>query len=269
MVNIPPLASCTVTVKFTTATGWGVWEDPGVLARSARRIGWLAGACVLIALPLRSAGVALPGLTQAARGATGGQQAAAGGYAIGTLTLTLVDPRRTIRVRGGKTKPRTLVTYVRYPARGAAAGSETAEASPAAGPFPLVVFAHGFNVTPATYARLLASWARAGYVVAAPLFPLTNPHAPGGPDESDVVNQPGDVSFTIAISTSISGAVNTSIANAIIHSAAALIGTYHARRVGMKNAWGKCPSSSSSVGRICGGVRFKLTTLGQGKPAEL
>jgi pimeloyl-ACP methyl ester carboxylesterase len=35
-------------------------------------------------------------------------------------------------------------------------------------------------------------------VVAAPLFPLTNPHAPGGPDETDVVNQPADVSFVIS-----------------------------------------------------------------------
>jgi predicted dienelactone hydrolase len=33
--------------------------------------------------------------------------------------------------------------------------------------------------------------------VAAPIFPLTNPDAPGGPDESDLVNQPTDVSFVI------------------------------------------------------------------------
>ena len=71
-------------------------------------------------------------------------------------------------------------------------------AAPAPGPFPLVVFAHGFDVTPATYARLLASWTRAGYVVAAPLFPLTNPRAPGGPDEADVVNQPADMSLVIS-----------------------------------------------------------------------
>jgi dienelactone hydrolase len=92
--------------------------------------------------------------------------------------------------------PRVLTTSVWYPA---AAGSPDNVAAPAApgGPFPLIVFAHGYNVTPAAYAGLLRSWARAGYVVAAPTFPLTNPGAPGGPDEGDVVNQPADIRFVI------------------------------------------------------------------------
>jgi hypothetical protein len=60
-----------------------------------------------------------------------------------------------------------------------------------------VIFGHGFAVTPAPYARLLQAWARAGYVVAAPIFPLGNANAPGGPNESDIVNQPGDMSFVI------------------------------------------------------------------------
>jgi dienelactone hydrolase len=34
------------------------------------------------------------------------------------------------------------------------------------GPWPLVVFAHGYNTTAKTYDRLLRSWAAAGYVVA-------------------------------------------------------------------------------------------------------
>ena len=64
-------------------------------------------------------------------------------------------------------------------------------------PSPLVVFGHGFATTPLRYRRLLQAWAAAGYVVAAPLFPLGNAHAPGGPDESDIVNQPRDMSFVI------------------------------------------------------------------------
>jgi dienelactone hydrolase len=51
---------------------------------------------------------------------------------------------------------------------------------------------------PAVYARLLDSWARAGYVVAAPLFPVENANAHAGPDESDLINQPADVSFVIS-----------------------------------------------------------------------
>jgi len=38
---------------------------------------------------------------------------------------------------------------------------------------------------------------RAGFVVAAPTFPLTSAGAPGGPSAVDYVNQPGDVSFVI------------------------------------------------------------------------
>jgi predicted dienelactone hydrolase len=61
----------------------------------------------------------------------------------------------------------------------------------------LVVFGHGFATTPFRYVRLLRAWAAAGYLVAAPLFPLGNANAPGGPDENDIVNQPRDMSFVI------------------------------------------------------------------------
>ncbi len=59
------------------------------------------------------------------------------------------------------------------------------------------MFGHGFAVTPRPYTALLRAWARAGYVVAAPVFPLENADAPGGPNESDLVNQPRDMSFVI------------------------------------------------------------------------
>jgi fermentation-respiration switch protein FrsA (DUF1100 family) len=100
------------------------------------------------------------------------------------------------------------VTYVRYPAVGPPTATDVRGAPPAraAGPFPLIVFAHGFAVTPSIYARLLQSWARAGYVVAAPVFPLENANAPGGPDESDLPNQPADVSFVISRMLAAGGA---------------------------------------------------------------
>ena len=66
------------------------------------------------------------------------------------------------------------------------------------GPWPLVVFGHGFATTPFRYRRLLRAWAAAGYLVAAPRFPLGNADAPGGPNESDIVNQPRDMSFVIS-----------------------------------------------------------------------
>ena len=84
--------------------------------------------------------------------------------------------------------PRALETIVRYPI----------EREPAARRFPLIVFGHGFAVSPAPYSLLLDAWAKAGYVVAAPVFPLGNVNAPGGPNEKDLVNQPADMSLVIS-----------------------------------------------------------------------
>jgi predicted dienelactone hydrolase len=110
---------------------------------------------------------------------------AAPGGAIGRTVYRLIDHTRLAHFRNGTTRPRTLITYVRYPR------SRT-------GTFPLIVFGHGFASTPGVYASLLDAWTRAGYVVAAPLFPVENAHAPGGPDEADLANQPGDISFVIS-----------------------------------------------------------------------
>ncbi|MGA2163512.1 MAG: hypothetical protein ABSH36_03485 [Solirubrobacteraceae bacterium] len=120
-------------------------------------------------------------------------------YAVGLRVVRFVDISRSI-VLDGKSEPRTLLTEVRYPALGPPGATDVHDA-PAArvdGPFPLVVFGHGFDVAPAQYARLLQWWAHAGYVVAAPAFPGENPAAPGGPNESDLVNQPGDMRFVIS-----------------------------------------------------------------------
>lgn len=94
-------------------------------------------------------------------------------------------------------QPRKLVTAIRYPAQGSPSSVDAIDAAPERGPFPLVIFGHGFAVTPAPYNKLLQAWARAGYVVAAPIFPLENANAPGGPNESDLVNQPRDMSLLI------------------------------------------------------------------------
>jgi predicted dienelactone hydrolase len=96
-------------------------------------------------------------------------------------------------------EPRTLVTVVRYPAVGSPSARDLRNAQPerSAGPFPLVVFAHGYRLAPFTYTRLLQAWAHAGYVVAAPFFPLTNAEAPTV-DRSDLTNQPQDLRFVIS-----------------------------------------------------------------------
>ncbi len=131
-------------------------------------------------------------------GAVGSGQPA--DFAVGLTVMRLVDSTRSMSLPDGRTVPRTLVTYVRYP--GSRIGEPERRCRRATGTFgrsiPLIVFGHGFAVTPALYARLLRAWARAGYVVAAPLFPLENANAPGGPDESDLPNQPPDMSVVIS-----------------------------------------------------------------------
>ena len=129
-----------------------------------------------------------------------GAKSAPTAFAVGLRVMRLVDVSRTIALPNEPTAPRTLVTYVRYPASGEPAQTDLRNAPPAqgAGRFPLIVFGHGFDVTPTLYQRLLQSWARAGFVVAAPVFPLENANAPGGPDESDLTNQPADMRFVIS-----------------------------------------------------------------------
>lgn len=122
---------------------------------------------------------------------------------MGKIVVHLVDSTRPIHLADGATIPRTLVTYVRYPASGSPGppgGPDRGNAAPArgAGPFPLIVFGHGYNEYPGLYAPILDAWARAGYVVAAPVFPLSNPGAPGGPTEADLPNQPADMKFIIS-----------------------------------------------------------------------
>lgn len=124
-----------------------------------------------------------------------------GHYRVGVITENFLDSSRVTPAHGyvGARAGRLLVTTVLYPALGAPTGAPENHASPdrADGPYPLVVFAHGFGANPAVYSAILDSWASAGYVVAAPRFPLTSNSAAGGLDLADYVNQPADMSFVI------------------------------------------------------------------------
>jgi dienelactone hydrolase len=138
-------------------------------------------------------------------------------FAVGEIVVRFTDRTRLVRFSGQPAQPRPLVTVIRYPAVGDASHLDVGGAAPArsSGPFPLIVFGHGFNVTPAIYARLLQAWASAGYVVAAPIFPLGNGNAPGGADESDIVNQPADMSFVITRMLAASAAAHGTLARLV------------------------------------------------------
>lgn len=137
-------------------------------------------------------------------------------FGVGRVELTLVD-----RTRGTQAVPdaevgarpdRTLEVTVAYPAAGDPAEEPTAptvwddpgtsdavqvavdKAEPATGPFPLVVFGHGWNGGGGSFLAFAEKWAREGYVVALPTFPLSRS---GIAFSDDYVNQPGDLSFVI------------------------------------------------------------------------
>src|SRR4051794_30436902 len=122
-------------------------------------------------------------------------------YAVGTRTLTFEDTSRTTSANGsfGGAPTRTLPTEFWYPAEGAAGGGPVADAPPdrANGPFPLVLFAHGYDVTPDFYAPLLERWAAAGYVVAAPVFPILS-GSDGGASHVDYEKTFEDARFVIS-----------------------------------------------------------------------
>jgi dienelactone hydrolase len=126
----------------------------------------------------------------------------AAAHAVGVTTDTFVDTHRSTPAHAGTPElpTRTLPTTIWYPAQGDPSSTTSvpdAPADPSGGPYPLIVFGHGNGGTPQYYDALFTGWAAAGYVVAAPLFPLTNAGTPGGTVPDDVFSQPGDVSYVI------------------------------------------------------------------------
>lgn len=97
---------------------------------------------------------------------------------VGEVALTLTDGSRV------------LPTTVRYPATAAGANQQPLRA---AKPYPLIVFSQGFAISPDAYGALLDAWAAAGFVVAAPAYPLTTP----GGNEGDILNHPADLRAVI------------------------------------------------------------------------
>lgn len=134
-------------------------------------------------------------------------------YHVGITTFHWVDSSRgTINPAdpsGPELPGRVLTTQVRYPTLGGRSSAETVRARPARvdGPFPVVLFAHGFGVDPAYYAPLLDCWVREGFVVVSPIFPdestaLVNKvggisSKEGRNAEVDMVNEPGDIAFVL------------------------------------------------------------------------
>jgi dienelactone hydrolase len=101
------------------------------------------------------------------------------------------------------------------------------------GPYPLVVFSHGLHSQPGDYADLLVSWAAAGFVVAAPLYPHTSLGAADF-NAYDIANQPADASavLTRMLASPLRGRLDPGRLAAAGHSAGGIttVGMFSAHR---------------------------------------
>jgi dienelactone hydrolase len=163
--------------------------------RRRRRLARTAVVAVVLAAGAVVAGLALTGgggKAQAHRTATTTSSAPTtttstapplgtdGTYAVATTELTVSD--------GG----RLLPTTVWYPALQGGSGPDRAKA-----PYPLLVFSQGYDEPVTAYRALLVDWASAGFVVAGPTYPRTDPSDPAGVDENDIVHHPADLRAVI------------------------------------------------------------------------
>jgi len=135
------------------------------------------------------------------------QQTSSSPFSVGVARCTFVDPTRSVP-NYSTTPPsilsnaRTLVTEIRYPSKFVAGGPSQINGAipvPKSGGYPMIVFAHGYDVTPDTYEPLLDAWVKAGFVVVAPIFPDESPSAVaaqhGANTEDDLLNEPADLAF--------------------------------------------------------------------------
>lgn len=140
--------------------------------RSAPGVRWAA---------LLIAGVVGTGVTAAGVGR------AAVARPLTTVDVTYVDTSRSTPATPSlrASDRRVLVTTIRFP-------------TDSTGPLPLIVLAHGLNGHPHMLDELSDAWARAGYVVAAPLFPRANLGTNGKAVLADAAEYPADLSHVIS-----------------------------------------------------------------------
>ena len=130
-----------------------------------------------------------------------------GTYGVGKIDETFVDASRPTNANGSSPElaSRTLRTAIYYPALVPPGGDAIPNAPPRppgkSGRYPLILFSHGLGGHAMFYVEVLKSWASAGYVVAAPAYPLSNINADGGfiraNGFADAANQPADATFVI------------------------------------------------------------------------
>lgn len=125
----------------------------------------------------------------------------------GELTVRTLELRDESRVTDptpatpgdDEAQGRDLPTTIGYPREG--------------GDLPVVVFTHGLGAEPGSYEGLLTDWARAGFLVVAPRYPLT--HQGSAQVFDDVRQQPADVSFVLTEVLALDGTEGDDLAGRI------------------------------------------------------
>jgi fermentation-respiration switch protein FrsA (DUF1100 family) len=124
-----------------------------------------------------------------------------GALRVGVRSYDWIDWSRATPANGNyrARNQREIMTTIWYPALGTPSAYTHWGATPdhTHGPFPIVLFAHGHGGEPDDYTGLVSNLASRGYVVVAPAFPLSRRTARGGPTYSDILDQPGDLSFAL------------------------------------------------------------------------
>ncbi|MDA8197643.1 MAG: hypothetical protein M0019_10630 [Actinomycetota bacterium] len=131
--------------------------------------------------------VALPGTVQGANL-----------YGVQNDTMSISEANTNLCVPNGQggtvCGPRTITVGVYYPYIASASNQTPYRVVDR---LPLVLFAPGYNEPYTTYLPLINSLVSDGFVVAGINFPLNTPSSPGGPNEADIVNQPGDMTYAL------------------------------------------------------------------------
>jgi len=168
---------------------------------------------VLVALVLGAPGCGKDGTTTSSPPPPGKT------FGVGVVTRDLVDSTRPTPANGAApmTADRRLTTEIWYPAPKEGAEPEVTNAPLATsdGPFPLVLFVHGFGTSRRQSIFLTQALASAGYVVVAADFPFTASSSPGGESDLHVEDQTEDLQFLADQAAALAGDAKDALHGAI------------------------------------------------------
>ncbi|MBS1849006.1 MAG: hypothetical protein JST73_12090 [Actinobacteria bacterium] len=142
---------------------------------------------------------------------------------MASTVVSITDPTRPVIRDGVEVTPqRDLPTTVWVPT-----GTDR---------LPLVVFASGYRLGPNDYARFCSTLASAGFIVAAPSFPLADASRGLGLDRGDIPNEATDVSRVVDALTS--GSVDPSTSARVANGQYAVVGHSDGADVALLDGFG-------------------------------